>query len=104
MTEHRAAAVVSRALRVAILEGKFRAGDIRRGLDDPPSSSTITRILRQLEADSWLSRNEDGSDLWRAGSQARMLCDLSDAAEQAAAEPATQPGEEKTDPFDNFSL
>ena len=101
---HRSAAVASRAIELALREGAFRANDVRRGLDEPPSESTTTRVLRQLEADGWLTRETDRSDIWRAGLQARSLGDLSDAAVEAADEPATQPGEEsdEVDPFDGL--
>jgi len=92
VTEHRAAAAAARAIRLAVSEGRFTSTDVRRGLDDPPSESTVTRVLRQLEADDWLSRTGDESSLWRAGLQARTYGDLSDRALEAAEEPATEPG------------
>ena len=92
MTEHRAAAAAARAIRLAISEGRFTAEDVRRGLDDPPSDSTVTRVLRQLEAEGWLSRTGERSSLWRAGLQARTYGDLSERALDAAQEPATEPG------------
>jgi hypothetical protein len=101
---HRSAAVASRAVELSLREGAFRANDVRRGLDDPPGESTVTRVLRQLEADGWLTRETEGSDIWRAGLQARSLGDLSEAAVEAADAPATQPGEESdgVDPFDGL--
>ncbi|SDG45117.1 helix-turn-helix domain-containing protein [Halorientalis regularis] len=99
---HRATAVASRAILLAIQEGAFRATDVRRDLDDPPSASTVTRVLQQLEEDGWLGRNADGSDIWRAGFKARTHGDMSDAARSAADRDAVQPGKESehTDSFD----
>lgn len=101
--EHRAVAVASRALKLALTEGSFKAGDVRRGFARPPSEATVTRVLRQLEEDDWLEREEAGSSIWRAGFQARALGDLSERAiEQADREPV-QPGEE-TESSGGFDL
>jgi hypothetical protein len=102
--QHRSAAVASRALKLALTEGAFKASDVRRRFTHPPSEATVTRVLRQLEEDDWLQREKDGSSIWRAGIQARALGDLSEAAVEAADAPATQPGEESDDidPFDGI--
>lgn len=92
--EHRAAAVASRALKLALTEGSFKAADVTRPFTRPPSEATVTRVLRQLEEDDWLERETERSSIWRAGFQARALGDLSERAiEQAEREPV-QPGEE----------
>lgn len=92
--EHRAAAVASRAIQLALTDGSFKVADVRRGLDDPPSGATITRVLRQLEADDWLERRSSKSSIWRAGTQARMLGDMSEGALDAAErDPVTTPDE-----------
>jgi hypothetical protein len=90
--EHRAAAAAGRAIRLALSEGRFQAEDVRRGLDDPPSESTVTRVLQQLEADDWLQRTSSNSSLWRAGPHARIYGDMDDRALEAAREPAAEPG------------
>lgn len=92
MTIHKGADTAARAIRLAIQEGRFTREDVRRGLSDPPSASTITRVLRQLEESDWLSRTEAGSSIWRAGMSARALGDMSDRALEAANEPAVEPG------------
>jgi len=91
---HRATAVAGRAVELAIREGVFTAEDVRRGLDEPPSQSTVTRVLRQLEADDWLERTAETSSLWRAGPTARLLGDMDQRAREAAERPAVQLGEE----------
>lgn len=92
--EHRAAAVASRALKLALTEGAFKANDVRRAFSRPPSEATVTRVLRQLEEDDWLQREADGSSIWRAGFQARTLGDLSERAIEEADREPVQPGEE----------
>jgi len=92
VTEHRASATAARAIRLAIAEGRFQAEDVRRGLSDPPSASTVTRVLRQLEASDWLQRGRDESSIWRAGPNARVYGDMGDAAVEKAETPATAPG------------
>jgi DNA-binding HxlR family transcriptional regulator len=93
--EHRAAAVASRAVKLALTEGAFKAGEVRRGLARPPSKATVTRVLRQLEDDGWLQREVEGSSIWRAGFQARALGDLSERAIEAADREAVEPGEDR---------
>ena len=92
MTEHKASAAAAQAIRLAISEGRFQAEDIRRGLSDPPSDSTITRVLRQLEASDWLQRGRDESSIWRAGPNARVYGDMGETALEKAETAATAPG------------
>lgn len=101
--EHRAAAVASRALKLALTEGAFKANDVRRAFARPPSEATVTRVLRQLEEDDWLERETDGSSIWRAGLQARALGDLSESAIEQAERDPVQPGEE-TERSSGFDL
>lgn len=74
--EHRAAAVASRALKLALTEETFKASDVCRQLAHPPSEATVTRVLRQLESDDWLERDIPNSSIWRAGFLARTLSDV----------------------------
>jgi len=92
VTDHRATAVAARAIRLAISEGRFTAEDVRRGVSAPPSSSTVTRVLRQLEASDWLQRTGANSSLWRAGPNARVFGDMDDSALDAAEDTASEPG------------
>lgn len=100
--EHKAAAVASRAIKLAVTEGSFRAADVRRRFARPPSSATITRVLRQLEADDWLRREAEGSSIWRAGTQARMVGDMGERALQEADREPVGPGESEARP--DFTL
>lgn len=84
MATHRSAKVASRAVRLAIREGSFKSPDVTGIMTDPPSRQTVTRILRQLEADGWLMRTDSKSSIWRAGPLARRLGDLGDTARQQA--------------------
>lgn len=101
MSEHRAAQVAARAIRLAILQGAFTSGEVTRGLDTPPSKATVRRVLRQLEADGWLQRSSDNSPIWRAGREARVLGDMSSSARERADRGTTGPG---TDAIDDVSL
>jgi hypothetical protein len=76
---HRSAAVAARGIELAVRDGIFYSCDIRKGLDDPPSQSTITRVLQQLESDGWLERDTSDSSLWRAGTKARILGDMNES-------------------------
>ena len=67
---HRAAAVASRGIELALQRDPFTADDIRRGLADPPSRSTVYRVLRQLEADDWIEQRGGG---WHPDLKAQML-------------------------------
>jgi len=51
---HRAGAVASRALELALRGEPFQVTDIQQRLSDAPSRQTIYRVLRQLEADDWI--------------------------------------------------
>lgn len=95
--EHRAAAVASRALKLALTEGSFKAADVTRPLSRPPSPATVTRVLRQLEADDWLERDTPRSSIWRAGFQAKALGDMSDRALDDASREPVRPGDESDD-------
>ena len=97
MTVHRATAVASRAILLSIQEGTFRVSDIRRGLDEPPSPSTVNRVLRQLEADGWLTRTRKESDIWRAGMKARTHGDMGSGARDRANRDASISGEPADD-------
>ena len=68
--EHRAAAVASRGIELAMQREPFTADDIRRGLDDPPSRATVYRVLRQLAADDWIQQRGNG---WHPSLKAQML-------------------------------
>ena len=67
---HRAATVASRAIELALRGEHFTAADIRRGVDDPPSRSTLYRVLDQLAADDWIAQRGNG---WAPGMKATML-------------------------------
>lgn len=67
---HLAAAVASRAIELALQREPFTAKDIRRGLEDSPSRSTIYRVLHQLEADEWIEQRGNG---WHPDIKAQML-------------------------------
>jgi len=67
---HRAAAVASRGIELALQREPFTADDIRRGLDDPPSRSTVYRVLAQLQADEWIEQRGNG---WHPDVKAQML-------------------------------
>lgn len=70
---HRAGAVASYSIELAIRGVQFSASDIRRGLNDPPSKSTVYRVLRQLEQDEWITQLGNG---WQPGMKAQMLGDI----------------------------
>jgi hypothetical protein len=72
---HRAAAVASRAIELSLRGEPFRLDDVRRGVDDAPSQSTIHRVLRQLEADEWI---EQRGNAWHPDVKATMLGDAGD--------------------------
>lgn len=72
---HRAAAVASRAIALALRGESFTAEDVRRGVDDPPSRATVYRVLRQLEADEWIEQRGNG---WHPDVKARLLGDAVD--------------------------
>ena len=67
---HRAAAVASRGIELALQREPFTADDIRRGVDDPPSRSTVYRVLQQLAADDWIEQRGNG---WHPDMKAQML-------------------------------
>jgi len=67
---HRAAAVASRGIELALQREPFTADDIRRGVDDPPSRSTVYRVLQQLAADDWIEQRGNG---WHPDLKAQML-------------------------------
>lgn len=67
---HRAAAVAGRAVELALQKESFTAEDIRRGVSDPPSQSTVYRILRQLQSDDWIEQRGNG---WKPGVKTQML-------------------------------
>jgi len=71
MTEHRAAAVASKAIRFARVGRSFQLSILADELDNPPSDRTIRRVLRQLEADGWLKRDDHGDHLWQPGPAAQ---------------------------------
>jgi len=98
--EHRAAAVAGRAIKLAMTEGSFKASDVTQRISDPPSTATVYRVLRQLEQDDWLNRQADGSSIWRAGMQAKMLGELSESAIEDADRDPVGPGEKKESTFD----
>ena len=67
---HRAAAVASRAIELALRDEHFTVTDIRRGVDDAPSRSTVYRVLDELAADDWIAQRGNG---WAPGMTATML-------------------------------
>jgi len=67
---HRAAAVASRGIELALQREPFTADDIRRGISDPPSRSTVYRILHQLAEDDWIEQRGNG---WHPSLKAQML-------------------------------
>jgi len=56
--EHRAAAVASRGIELALQREPFTADDVRRGVDDPPSRATVYRVLPSSRKTSGLSSGE----------------------------------------------
>ena len=72
---HRSAAVASRGIELALRGEPFHLDDVRRGVDDAPSQSTINRVLRQLEADEWI---EQRGNAWHPDMKATMLGDAGD--------------------------
>lgn len=67
---HRAGAVASRAIELSLRGESFTADDIRRGLTDPPSRSTVYRVLDELAADDWILQRGNG---WAPDTKAIML-------------------------------
>ena len=67
---HRTATVASRAIELALRGEHFTAADIRRGVDDAPSRSTVYRVLDELAADDWIAQRGNG---WAPGMKATML-------------------------------
>lgn len=67
---HRAAAVASRGIELALQREPFTAADIRHGVEKPPSRSTVYRVLHQLEADDWIEQRGNG---WHPSVKAQML-------------------------------
>lgn len=67
---HRAGAVASRAIELALRGESFTAADIRRGVDDAPSRSTVYRVLDELKADDWIAQRGNG---WAPDMKATML-------------------------------
>ncbi|WP_340100555.1 hypothetical protein [Salinibaculum salinum] len=90
---HRATAVAARGIELAIREGIFYSNDVYSGLDEPPSQSTVTRVLQQLESEGWLERDVSESSLWRAGTKARILGDMSESAKRKADREPQKPGD-----------
>ena len=68
--EHRAAAVASRGIELAMQREPFTADDVRRGLADPPSRATVYRVLAQLQEDEWIEQRGNG---WHPDVKAQML-------------------------------
>jgi len=68
--EHRSAAVASRGIELALSREPFTADDVRRAISDPPSRSTVYRVLAQLEADDWIEQRGNG---WHPSVKAQML-------------------------------
>ena len=73
---HRAAAVASRAIELAVRGQPFSVNDIQRGIEDAPSRQTIYRVLQQLEADDWITG--DGHT-YRPDFKAEALGDVDDS-------------------------
>lgn len=67
---HRAAGVASRGIELALQREPFTADDICRGVDDPPSRSTVYRVLHQLREDDWIEQRGNG---WHPDVKAQML-------------------------------
>lgn len=78
---HRATAVASHAIELALRGEAFKVQDLRRGIDDPPSRQTIYRVLRQLESDEWVT--VDGHT-WHPDFKAEALGDVDDSDEDTA--------------------
>jgi len=76
---HRSTAVASRAVELSLRGERFQLEDVRRGVDDPPSRSTIHRVLRQLETDDWIEQRGNG---WHPGVKAQMLSDVGSSDDQ----------------------
>lgn len=74
---HRATAVASRSVELALRGESFKLADIRRGVSDAPSRQTIYRVLSQLEADEWIE--QDGK-YWRPAFKSQLLADVDDEA------------------------
>lgn len=70
---HRAGAVASRAIELAVRGESFQVKDIQHGVSDPPSRQTCYRVLRQLEADGWI---QCVGKHWRPDLKAEMLGDV----------------------------
>jgi len=67
---HRAAAVASRGIELALRREPFTAEDVRRAISDPPSRSTVYRVLDQLREDDWI---EQRGNRWEPDVKAQML-------------------------------
>ncbi len=67
---HRAAAVASRGIELALSREPFTADDVRRGVDDPPSRATVYRVLAQLREDDWIEQRGNG---WHPDVKAQMF-------------------------------
>lgn len=93
MVSHRGTHVAQEAIRTAVVEGSFKAPDVTARVEfgEQPSRQTVTRILRQLEADDWLERETPNSSIWRAGPKARLFGDMDERAEAAAERDARRP-------------
>lgn len=103
--EHRSTAVAGRAIKLAVTEGSFKASDVTQPFTHEPSPATVRRVLRQLEADDWLERDTDRSSIWRAGTLARTLGDMSErSAKRAEREPIGPGDADRGDGQDGFSL
>lgn len=77
--QHRATAVASRALELALRGKSFRVRDVQRGLSDPPSRQTVYRVLQQLEADDWI--RVDGHS-WHPDIKSQMLADVDEGTDR----------------------
>jgi hypothetical protein len=82
---HRAAAVASRAIELALRRKEFRVRDIQRGASDPPSRQTIYRVLETLQEDDWL---ENQGKIWKPSVKTQLLSDVE--AEQETTSEAFQ--------------
>jgi len=67
---HRAAAVASRGIELALRREPFTADDVRRAISDPPSRATVYRVLDQLREDDWIEQRGNG---WHPSVKAQML-------------------------------
>ena len=69
---HRPTAVASRAIELSMRRSTFTVDDVRQGVSNPPSRSTIYRVLSQLETDDWIQRS---GKKWKPDLKAKGLAD-----------------------------